>query len=60
MKNENNLTIESIVVLAKLSNSKIYQVALNEEEAKTVKTTIELLHQWTVKIIEGEFETLSF
>ncbi len=60
MKNENNLTIECIVVLAKLTDGKIYQVSLNEEEAKTVKTTIGLLHQWTVKIVEGEIESVSF
>ena len=38
-KKEDDLIIDKIVVLAKLSNGKIYQVGLNQEETKTVKTT---------------------
>lgn len=62
MKNQNkdDLTIEKMVVLAKLSNGKIYQVGLNQDETKTVKTTIELLHQMTVKILPDEIETIQF
>lgn len=60
MKKKDELSIKNMVVLAKLSNGKIYQVALNEDEVATVKTTIELLHQWTVKILPNELETISF
>lgn len=60
MKKKDELSIKKIAVLAKLSNGKIYQVSLNEDEAATVKTTIELLHQWTVKILPNELETVSF
>lgn len=60
MKKKDELSIKKIAVLAKLSNGKIYQVALNEEEAVTVTTTIQLLHQHSVKILPNELETVSF
>jgi hypothetical protein len=58
MANQQELIIEKIAVVAKLSNGKTYQISLNEEEIKTVKTTIELMHQWTVKVLPNELETI--
>ncbi|MEY2596508.1 MAG: hypothetical protein RI965_1780 [Bacteroidota bacterium] len=60
MAKQQKLIIEKIAVVAKLSNSKTYQICLNNDEMNTVKTVIELMHHQAIKVLPNELETIDF